>query len=77
MLTRFCFHCISPPHIAIVKTFLDVALQIAKKYPELASGNVLLLLARKPSVFSETKSNITERNISGKHLYSMIYIIHQ
>ncbi|KAL8249578.1 hypothetical protein R6Q59_006446 [Mikania micrantha] len=41
----------------------DVALEIVTRYPSLGSGAVLGYLARKPNVFSETKSGFIRRNI--------------
>ncbi|KAL9992691.1 putative PGG domain, ankyrin repeat-containing domain superfamily [Helianthus debilis subsp. tardiflorus] len=43
--------------------FLCVALKIVKKYPELRSGSVLGILARKPNAIYEKKSNIIKRSI--------------
>lgn len=56
----------------IVNIFVDIALQIVKRYPELGTGTVVGVLARKPEAFPETESNIIRRIInSGKHLYSL------
>ncbi|KAK9062038.1 hypothetical protein SSX86_019222 [Deinandra increscens subsp. villosa] len=56
----------------------DVALEIVKTYPELGTGSVLGVLARKPEAFPERKFSIILSTISwGKHLYSKMFITHQ
>ncbi|KAI3794191.1 hypothetical protein L1987_36820 [Smallanthus sonchifolius] len=56
----------------------DVAIEIVKTYPELRTGDVLGILARKPEAFPETKINIISRTINwGKHIYSKVVITHQ
>ncbi|MFS8010286.1 putative ankyrin repeat-containing domain-containing protein [Helianthus anomalus] len=56
----------------------DVALEIVKTYPELITGDVLGVLARKPEAFRETKINIVSRTINwGKDLYSKMFIAQQ
>nr|GEY69940.1 ankyrin repeat-containing domain, PGG domain protein [Tanacetum cinerariifolium] len=72
------------PPKTIVKSFLDVALKIVKKYPELgtSTGTVLGILVRKPEAFAEAKSNIIQNAISlgrywGKHIYSKMNITHK
>ncbi|XP_076889513.1 uncharacterized protein LOC143540294 [Bidens hawaiensis] len=41
----------------------DVALQIVKHHPDIETGNLLGVLARKPDAFSEIKYNIIQRSI--------------
>lgn len=62
----------------IVKSLLDIALDIVREHEELSSsGIVLAALARKTDAFAEIKSNIIMRTIKwGKHLYSLMLIIH-
>ncbi|KAJ0703580.1 putative ankyrin repeat-containing domain, PGG domain, ankyrin repeat-containing domain superfamily [Helianthus annuus] len=56
----------------------DVALEIVKTYPELITGDVLGVLARKPEAFRETKINIISRTINwSKDLYSKMFIAQQ
>ncbi|XP_076889514.1 uncharacterized protein LOC143540297 [Bidens hawaiensis] len=51
----------------------DVALEIMRNYPELGTGNVLGVLARKPEAFPETEFTIISRTIRwGRDLYSMM-----
>ncbi|KAI7738359.1 hypothetical protein M8C21_008422 [Ambrosia artemisiifolia] len=53
----------------------DVALEIVKTYPELITGDVLGVLARKPEAFREPNINIISRTINwGKDLYSKMLI---
>ncbi|KAM0064911.1 putative ankyrin repeat-containing domain-containing protein [Helianthus debilis subsp. tardiflorus] len=55
----------------------DVALRIVNSYPELRTGSVLGLLARKPEAFPETKFKIIPATINWcKHLYSKILTSH-
>ncbi|KAJ0550891.1 putative ankyrin repeat-containing domain, PGG domain, ankyrin repeat-containing domain superfamily [Helianthus annuus] len=49
----------------------DVALKIVTTYPDLGTGSVLEVLARKPEAFREMKLNVISRTIRwGKILYS-------
>ncbi|KAJ0551210.1 putative PGG domain, ankyrin repeat-containing domain superfamily [Helianthus annuus] len=49
----------------------DVALKIVTTYPDLGTGSVLEVLARKPKAFREMKLNVISRTIRwGKILYS-------
>lgn len=70
--------CFIFPSQSDCRIFSDVALQIVKDHPELASsGSVLGVLTRKPDAFSETKCNIIRRIInSGTHQfsYSLMFI---
>ena len=48
------------------------------KYPELETGSVLTVLARKPEAFRETESNFIQRTISwGINLYSKMNVTQQ
>ncbi|KAD7479087.1 hypothetical protein E3N88_02223 [Mikania micrantha] len=56
----------------------DVALEIVKTYPELGTGSVLGVLARKPEAFPETKFSFISRTINwGKILYYKMHVTHQ
>ena len=59
--------------------FIDIAIKIVQKYPELGRSNPLLgLLARKPEAFSEKKSNMIGRSIKlGGYIYSSMFTTHQ
>ncbi|KAI3794304.1 hypothetical protein L1987_36933 [Smallanthus sonchifolius] len=61
-----------------VENMFDVALEIVTTYPELGTGNVIGVLARKPEAFPETKYSFILRTIDwGKHLYSKMLITHK
>ncbi|XP_035838671.1 uncharacterized protein LOC110907179 [Helianthus annuus] len=56
----------------------DVALEIVKTYPELGTGSVLGVLARKPEAFPEIKIDFISRTINwGKYHCSKMIITHQ
>ncbi|KAK1410504.1 hypothetical protein QVD17_37041 [Tagetes erecta] len=56
----------------------DVAVEIVKTYPELGTGTVLGVLARKPEAFPEKKINIISRTVNwGKGFCSKMFITHQ
>ncbi|GJZ52088.1 ankyrin repeat-containing domain, PGG domain protein, partial [Tanacetum coccineum] len=62
----------------VENNMFDVALKIVTKYPELGTGDVLGVLARKPEAFHEPESNFIQRTISwGKNLYSKKNVTHQ
>ncbi|KAJ0909284.1 hypothetical protein HanRHA438_Chr07g0319881 [Helianthus annuus] len=51
--------------------FIDVALKIVTTYPDLGTGSILEVLARKPEAFCEMKLNVISRTIRWcKILYS-------
>ncbi|KAI3742245.1 hypothetical protein L1987_59925 [Smallanthus sonchifolius] len=47
----------------VENNLFDIALQIVEKYPELCSGTILGVLARKPEAFGESKSNFIWRTV--------------
>ncbi|PWA63697.1 ankyrin repeat-containing domain, PGG domain protein [Artemisia annua] len=62
----------------VENNMFDVALKIVTKYPELETGRVLEVLARKPEAFHETESNFIQRTISwGINLYSKMNVTRQ